>query len=32
MKKTAILAELAAKPQTYKWPGCTHLDGSVADY
>jgi len=26
------LAELAAKPQTYKWPGRTHLDGSVADY
>ena len=26
------LAELAAQPQSYKWPGRTHPDGSVADY
>jgi hypothetical protein len=27
-----LLAEEAAKPQTYKWPGGKLKDGSVADY
>jgi len=27
-----IIAEAAKKPQTYKWPGATLKDGSVADY
>ncbi|MEI6256241.1 MAG: mandelate racemase/muconate lactonizing enzyme family protein [Planctomycetota bacterium] len=28
----ALLAKQASKPQTYKWPGQTLKDGSVADY
>ncbi|MDX1946195.1 MAG: mandelate racemase/muconate lactonizing enzyme family protein [Pirellulaceae bacterium] len=28
----ALLATEAAKPQTYKWPGATLPDGSIADY
>ena len=27
-----IIAEAAKKPQTYKWPGATLKDGSIADY
>jgi hypothetical protein len=28
----ARLTELAAGPQSYKWPGATLPDGSIADY